>query len=57
MGGRREEEVEIGEEEARVTWKALGGANGGYFVGLPLFQVAEKESRERTFLGKRLRPL
>lgn len=49
--------VHIGEEEARVTWQALGHSKAGYFMGLPLFQVAEKEFGERTFLGRGIEPL
>lgn len=49
--------VEIGEVEAQSTWEALGKPSGGYFMGLPLFQVAEKEFGERTFLGRGLEPL
>lgn len=56
VGGRREELVCIGEQEATSTWEALGKASGGYFMGLPLFQVAEKEFGERTFLGRGLEP-
>ncbi|KAF2714068.1 class II aldolase/adducin domain protein [Pleomassaria siparia CBS 279.74] len=54
VGGRREGLVCIGEEEAKITWEALGSAGGGYFMGLPLFQVAEKEFGERTVLGRGL---
>lgn len=57
VGGRREELVEIGEREAASTWEALGKASGGYFMGLPLFQVAEREFGESTFLGRGLEPL
>lgn len=49
--------VEIGEAEAEATFKALGSQVGGYFMGLPLFQVAEKEFGESTFLGRGLEPL
>jgi hypothetical protein len=49
--------VEIGEVEAHSTWEALGKPSGGYFMGLPLFQVAEKEFGECTFLGRGLEPL
>lgn len=49
--------VVIGEQEARSTWKALGGGDGGYFMGLPLFQVAEREFGEKTYLGRGLRPV
>lgn len=49
--------VKIGADEAQNTWKALGHSAGGYFMGLPLFQVAEAEFGERTFLGRGLEPL
>ncbi|KAF2105968.1 class II aldolase/adducin domain protein [Lophiotrema nucula] len=50
--------VEIGVVEARSTWEALGKASGGYFMGLPLFQVAERrEFGESTFLGRGVEPL
>ncbi|KAK3933854.1 putative class ii aldolase [Diplogelasinospora grovesii] len=49
--------VTIGDEEARVTWKALGSDAAGYFQGLPLFQIAEREFGERTFLGRGVEPL
>lgn len=49
--------VKIGEVEAQSTWEALGKPSGGYFMGLPLFQVAEKEFGEATFLGRGLEPL
>lgn len=55
--GSGQQLVEIGELEAMSTWKALGGASGGYFMGLPLFQVAEKEFGESTFLGRGLETL
>lgn len=48
--------VTIGEQEAASTWRALGHAEGGYFMGLPLFQVAEREFGESTFLGRGLEP-
>lgn len=48
--------VEIGENEAQATWEALGHGGGGYFMGLPLFQVAERELGEKTFLGRGLEP-
>lgn len=44
--------VTIGEEEARATWEAVGTVGNGYFQGLPLFQVAEREFGERTFMGR-----
>lgn len=46
--------VTIGEEEARSTWEAIGTSDGGYFMGLPLFQVAEREFGEKTYLGRGL---
>lgn len=49
--------VTIGAEEARSTWEAIGSQDGGYFMGLPLFQVAEREFGERTYLGRGLRPI
>lgn len=49
--------VKIGEAEAISTWEALGKPSGGYFMGLPLFQVAERELGEFTFLGRGLEPL
>ncbi|KAF5228052.1 hypothetical protein FOXYS1_16022 [Fusarium oxysporum] len=44
----------IGEHEAKSTWEAVGTTGNGYFQGLPLFQVAEQEFNERSFLGKGL---
>lgn len=49
--------VTIGEEEAQSTWEAIGSPDGGYFMGLPLFQVAEREFGERTYLGRGLEPI
>lgn len=49
--------VTIGEEECESTWQAIGKEPGGYFMGLPLFQVGEKEFGESTFLGRGLEPL
>ncbi|KAH8892679.1 class II aldolase/adducin domain protein [Thozetella sp. PMI_491] len=49
--------VIIGEQESQSTWEALGTQDAGYFVGLPLFQVAEREFGERTYLGRGLRPI
>jgi ribulose-5-phosphate 4-epimerase/fuculose-1-phosphate aldolase len=49
--------VSIGEQEAQAAFDSLGGAGGGYFMGLPLFQVAEQEFGEATFLGRGLEPL
>jgi len=48
--------VHIGPEEAANTWQALGHSPNGYFMGLPLFQVAEAEFGEKTFLGRGLEP-
>ncbi|KAH7070234.1 class II aldolase/adducin domain protein [Paraphoma chrysanthemicola] len=50
--GRGAPLVTIGEEEARATWEAVGTKGNGYFQGLPLFQVAEREFGERTLLGR-----
>ncbi|KAF2804083.1 class II aldolase/adducin domain protein [Mytilinidion resinicola] len=50
--------VKIGESEAQNTWEALGKPATGYFMGLPLFQVAEKKQfGESTFLGRGIEPL
>lgn len=49
--------VVIGAQEAQSTWEAIGGHDGGYFMGLPLFQVAEREFGEKTYLGRGLRPI
>ncbi|KIW32596.1 uncharacterized protein PV07_04126 [Cladophialophora immunda] len=50
--------VEIGPTEAKATWEALGHSKAGYFMGLPKFQVAEREEfGESTYLGKGLEPL
>lgn len=49
--------VEIGEVEAKATFQALGSQSNGYFMGLPLFQVAEREFGEATFLGRGLEPM
>lgn len=49
--------VVIGEEEARSSWEAIGQPDHGYFQGLPLFQVAEGEFGERTYLGRGLDPI
>lgn len=48
--------VTIGEDEARATWEAVGTIGNGYFQGLPLFQVAEREFGERTLLGRGIVP-
>ncbi|KAK7408323.1 hypothetical protein QQX98_009525 [Neonectria punicea] len=44
--------VHIGHEEAVSTHYAIGKPEGGYFTGLTLFQVVEKEFGESTFLGR-----
>lgn len=44
--------VLIGDAEAKATWEAVGTIGNGYFQGLPLFQVAEREFGERTLLGR-----
>ncbi|OHE96499.1 hypothetical protein CORC01_08262 [Colletotrichum orchidophilum] len=44
--------VKIGHEEALSTHHAIGRPEGGYFTGLTLFQVVEKEFGEMTFLGR-----
>ncbi|CAK7244472.1 MAG: hypothetical protein STHCBS139747_006013 [Sporothrix thermara] len=49
--------VTIGEEECVSTWQAIGTGDAGYFMGLPLFQVAEQEFGERTYLGRGLRSI
>ncbi|RMZ38156.1 hypothetical protein AFCA_000150 [Aspergillus flavus] len=48
--------VTIGEDEARATWEAVGTIGNGYFQGLPLFQVAEREFGEKTLLGRGIVP-
>jgi ribulose-5-phosphate 4-epimerase/fuculose-1-phosphate aldolase len=50
--GRGKPPVTIGEEEAQATWEAVGTKGNGYFQGLPLFQVAEREFGERSLLGR-----
>ncbi|ERT01418.1 hypothetical protein HMPREF1624_02664 [Sporothrix schenckii ATCC 58251] len=52
VGGRRNELTTIGPEESLNSWKAIGTSDAGYFGGLPLFQMAEKEFGESTFLGR-----
>ncbi|CAK7274482.1 hypothetical protein SEPCBS119000_006196 [Sporothrix epigloea] len=52
VGGRREELTVIGPDEALNSWEAIGSAESGYFSGLPLFQLAEREFGESTFLGR-----
>lgn len=54
VGGCRAELTMIGPEEALNSWKAIGTADAGYFGGLPLFQLAEREFDESTFLGRGL---
>ncbi|KAK3328266.1 class 2 aldolase adducin domain-containing protein [Cercophora scortea] len=49
--------IVIGEEEAKVTYQSVGGPDSGYFMGLPLFQVGEREFGERTYLGRGLEAL
>lgn len=49
--------VTIGKEESQSTWEAIGHPEAGYFMGLPLFQVAEREFGEKTYLGRGLRPI
>ncbi|EFX02177.1 class 2 aldolase adducin domain containing protein [Grosmannia clavigera kw1407] len=49
--------VTIGEAESRSTHAAIGHGDAGYFMGLPLFQVAEREFGEQTYLGRGLRPI
>ncbi|KUI62403.1 Meiotically up-regulated gene 14 protein [Cytospora mali] len=49
--------VTIGTEEAQSTWEAIGSQDAGYFMGLPLFQLAEREFGERTYLGRGLRTI
>ncbi|KAJ0117904.1 hypothetical protein J7T55_014354 [Diaporthe amygdali] len=49
--------VQIGHEEAASTHYAIGRPEGGYFTGLTLFQVVEKEFGESTFLGRGVEPL
>lgn len=49
--------VTIGDSEARSSWEAIGTHEAGYFMGLPLFQVAERDFGERTYLGRGLQPL
>ncbi|KAH7480702.1 hypothetical protein FOMA001_g9006 [Fusarium oxysporum f. sp. matthiolae] len=53
--GSRKRLLTIGEHEAKSTWEAVGTTGNGYFQGLPLFQVAEQEFNERSFLGKGLK--
>ncbi|EFX00574.1 class 2 aldolase adducin domain containing protein [Grosmannia clavigera kw1407] len=57
VGGRREELLTIGAEEAQATWQSIGGPESAYFQGLPLFQLAEREFGEATFMGQGVEPL
>ncbi|CAK7217329.1 hypothetical protein SCUCBS95973_003111 [Sporothrix curviconia] len=52
VGGRRAELTTIGPDEALNSWQAIGTPDAGYFGGLPLFQLAEREFGESTFLGR-----
>lgn len=56
-GGTGRPLVVIGEQEAKNSWEAIGQPDHGYFQGLPLFQVAEQEFGERTYLGRGLDPI
>ncbi|KAK3685149.1 class 2 aldolase adducin domain-containing protein [Podospora appendiculata] len=56
-GGAGEKLIVIGKEEAAVTYESIGRAENGYFMGLPLFQVGEREFGESTFWGRGLEPL
>ncbi|KAH8884901.1 class 2 aldolase adducin domain-containing protein [Thozetella sp. PMI_491] len=47
----------IGHEEAAASYAALGSPRAGYFQGLPLFQVAERQFGESTYMGRGLEPL
>ncbi|KAF4454227.1 class II aldolase/adducin domain protein [Fusarium austroafricanum] len=49
--------VHIGHEEAESAHYAIGRPEGGYFTGLTLFQVVEREFGESTFLGRGVEPL
>ncbi|KAL8409845.1 hypothetical protein RB594_008071 [Gaeumannomyces avenae] len=53
-GGADTAVFEIGDEEARATWEVMGSPEHGYLMGLPLFQVAEREFGEETYLGRGL---
>ncbi|KAK3326624.1 class II aldolase/adducin domain protein [Apodospora peruviana] len=55
--GRGQPLVTIADEEAAATYEVLGDPGNGYFIGLPLFQMGEREFGESTFLGKGLEPL
>ena len=56
-GGYGEELVLIGDDEARETYRTTGNPALGYFIGLPLFQVGEREFGERTYMGRGLEAL
>ncbi|KAH9427947.1 hypothetical protein MCOR02_011446 [Pyricularia oryzae] len=49
--------VTIGDEEAQATWEVVGSREHGYFMGLPLFQVAEREFGESTSMGRGMQSL
>ncbi|KAK0636157.1 class II aldolase/adducin N-terminal [Bombardia bombarda] len=49
--------ITIGDEEAADTYAAVGQPDGGYFGGLPLFQLGERDFGESTYLGRGLEPL
>lgn len=49
--------VTIGDEEAQATWEVVGSGEHGYFMGLPLFQVAEREFGESTSMGRGMQSL
>ena len=42
----------IGDAEAQATYKTVGSSQAGYFDGLPLFQMAERELGQSTYLGQ-----
>jgi len=47
----------VGAEEAQATFEAIGTPNQGYFMGLPAFQMAEREFGEKTYLGQGVAPI
>lgn len=49
--------VTIGDEEAQATWEVVGSGEHGYFMGLPLFQVTEREFGESTSTGRGMQSL
>lgn len=49
--------VKIEHDEAQASWEVVGTQKSGYFQGLPLFQLAEREFGESTFLGQGLKPM